>query len=107
MSAFFFPEELRPGVQNGPEGFIAFSAGERRFYRRQEVDPLEFAALLGDANAKPSMLVTRENYPGIPEKNFCRYYREDTTDFIAGTVKESPFTYPGRDDVIRRWCRRK
>jgi hypothetical protein len=100
MAAFFFPEDV-PAIINPMEGFIAYSSGERKFYRRQHVSPLDFAALLADAKAKPSFLVVKENHKGIPEKNFCRYYREDGSDFIAGTKNTSPFTYPGREAFYR------
>ena len=92
MSAFFFPVKAAPA---GAAGFEAFSCGERKFYQRQEVDPLDFAALLRDSKANPSWIVSKESHPGVPEKHFCRYYRDDGTEFFAGTISGSPFTHPG------------
>ncbi len=103
MSAFFFPEPAPVGARSNGLGFIGFSMGERMFYRRQPVDPLDLAPLIADAHAAPSFIVDKANYEGIPEKNFCRYFREDGSDFFVGTVSESPFTYPGRLDVIKKW----
>lgn len=91
MSAFFFPQPARKPEQHG---FVAFSSGERVFYARQEVQPLELAPLLKDSGAKRSLIASAETHEGVPEKFFTRYYREDGTDFFVGTVEPSEFTYP-------------
>jgi len=55
---------------------------------RQEVNPLEYAALLEDAKALPahcSYFIPKT--AARPEEYFTRYMREDGTVFYAGTMK--------------------
>lgn len=101
VSALFFPEPLLSQT-TGPEGFVSL---EHRalFYRRQELSSLDFQGVMGDSDARPSMAPLKLTFEGIPERNFCQYFREDGTDFYAGTVGESPFTYPGIGPSLQMW----
>lgn len=92
MAAFFFPDPSfsRKALETGAFFFVDCRPCPTI---RQEVHPLDFAALLADAKGEKSLFTHYiPPVPGRPESYFTEYLRADGTVFFAGTVYMSKLT---------------